>query len=122
MTGLIWFVQVVHYPMFARVGRDSWESYHRRHMSLTTIVVLPAMLIEAATGIWLCYAGANLPHLWLLGMLAGVWLSTFLIQVPIHNQLAVRFDHGLVRRLVRTNWIRTALWTGRATVLFLTMS
>ena len=22
MTGLIWFVQVVHYPLFARVGED----------------------------------------------------------------------------------------------------
>ena len=25
MVGLIWFVQIVHYPMFANVGRDSFD-------------------------------------------------------------------------------------------------
>lgn len=27
MTGLIWFVQVVHNPLFARVGGEGWVAY-----------------------------------------------------------------------------------------------
>jgi hypothetical protein len=30
MTGLIWFVQLVHYPLFAQVGRHAHLSYHPR--------------------------------------------------------------------------------------------
>lgn len=40
-----------------------------------------------------------------------IWLSTFLIQVPLHNALGVEKDTEAIRRLVQTNWIRTILWT-----------
>ena len=46
MTGLIWFVQVVHYPLLANVGADGFAAYAQRHSSLTTWVAGPAMLIE----------------------------------------------------------------------------
>ena len=31
MCGLIWFVQVVHYPLFAGVGDDGFTAYEQRH-------------------------------------------------------------------------------------------
>ena len=48
MTGLIWFVQIVHYPLFAKVGALAFKEYEHDHQRKTTWVVAPVMLIEAA--------------------------------------------------------------------------
>lgn len=114
MTGLIWFVQVVHYPLFASVGRDGFASYEESHARLTTLVVGPPMLVEAATAVlmaalrphWTTYTG--------LALLAAIWISTALLQVPAHNALGSGFDAAIHSRLVTTNWIRTVAWTARA--------
>ena len=47
MTGLIWFVQVVHYPLFERVAVQIFASYQQAHQRLTTWVVAPALLVQA---------------------------------------------------------------------------
>ena len=52
MAGIIWFVQVVHYPLFAAVpGADG--GYARENQARTARVVLPPMLVEAAAAAWL---------------------------------------------------------------------
>jgi hypothetical protein len=51
MTGLIWFVQVVHYPLMARVGRVGFADYEAAHTRRTTWVVAPPMLIEGFTAV-----------------------------------------------------------------------
>ncbi len=65
MTGLGWYVQVVHYPLFARVGAAGFAEYHARHSALTTQVVAVPMLAEVATAAWLVVAPpAGIPRLW----------------------------------------------------------
>ena len=49
MVGLIWFVQIVHYPLLAQVGRDGFRRYEMDHQRLTTWVVAPLMLTELTT-------------------------------------------------------------------------
>ena len=49
MVGLIWFVQVVHYPLFAHVGRTQFPEYERLHNQFTTWIVGPVMLLELTT-------------------------------------------------------------------------
>ena len=51
MTGLIWFVQVVHYPLMARVGGGGFAAYEAAHTNRTAWVVGPAMLAEAGTAV-----------------------------------------------------------------------
>ena len=46
MAGVIWFVQVVHYPLFRGVGEHAFRCYEERHTVLTTWVVLPPMVAE----------------------------------------------------------------------------
>lgn len=119
MTGLIWFVQIVHYPLFAQVGEDGFARYEQLHAARTTWVVAPVMLIEVASAVGLLWVAAvSRWAVWSgLGLLAIVWISTFLLQVPRHAELASGFLPGAHRRLVATNWIRTIAWTVRASLL-----
>ena len=125
MVGLIWFVQIVHYPLFARVGPDSFTAYSEAHSRLTTLVVGPAMLVELGTAVLLLlFHPPQLPGsvLWLgLALVAAIWLSTALLQVPRHEVLGLGFDALTHRGLVATNWIRTVAWSARG-LLVLWMS
>ena len=115
MTGLIWFVQVVHYPLYARVGDAGFREYEREHSLLTGRVVALPMLIELATALPLRLSGVETALS--LGLLGAIWVSTAVIQVPCHNRLVQGFDETTLRRLVQSNWIRTAAWTLRSLLL-----
>ena len=118
MCGIVWFVQVVHYPLFARSGGDE-RAFARENKRLTGRVVIPFMLAEglaAAVLVWAPPPGVPRAVAMLgLAALVAVWLSTGLVQMPLHARLA---SDGhvpvVVERLVRSNWLRTALWTLRA--------
>lgn len=114
MTGLIWFVQVVHYPLMGAVGASGFAAYHAAHSRLTTLVVGPLMLVEAVCGVWIEFERPS-PAAWSgVALLAVVWGATFLVSVPRHNLLAAGFDAAVIDSLVATNWIRTIAWTARA--------
>jgi hypothetical protein len=121
MTGLIWFVQVVHYPLFARVGNSEFPAYSRAHQTLTTLVVGPPMLVEALTAALLVVVrptGVSAALSWTgLALVAMIWLSTAALQVPSHAKLVQGFDPAIGSFLVQTNWIRTVGWTARAVVV-----
>jgi hypothetical protein len=118
MTGLIWFVQIVHYPLFARVGAREFVGYEKDHSQLTSLVVGPPMLIEAAAAVGLLFPRPGWLPSWAVwagvGLLVVIWLSTAAIQVPSHARLEAGFDTAVHRRLVRSNWIRTLAWTLRS--------
>ena len=116
MTGVIWIVQVVHYPLFAGVGAEGFGRYSTDHARLITYVVLPAMLVELATAALLALRPGALGASAYIGLaLVGlIWASTFFVQVPLHERLSTGFDGQAHRLLVSTNWLRTGLWTARA--------
>lgn len=125
MVGVIWFVQVVHYPLFAAVGREDWPAYAGAHVRRTRWVVGPPMLVEAGTAVALLVlrpAAIPTPWVWTgAGLLALIWLSTNLVQVPRHRRLGAGFDAGTAEALVATNWLRTIAWSARG-VLALAMT
>ena len=118
MTGVIWFVQLVHYPLFAAVGEGEAAAYHRAHGRRTSWVVGPPMLVELATALalaWMPPAGLGRAWAWsALALLGVVWLSTAVLQVPAHQRLDAGRDPVTERRLVAGNWIRTVAWSARA--------
>jgi hypothetical protein len=117
MCGVIWFVQIVHYPLFKRVGTSGFSEYEASHERLTSFVVMPLMLIEAATAIGLTVWLSARPLVWWgLALLLVIWVSTFAVQVPQHRLLEGGFDAVAHRRLVRTNWLRTIAWSVRGTI------
>ena len=114
LVGLIWTIQMVHYPLFAQVGPEHFVAYHRRHTRESTLVVGPLMLAELVTAALLVLEGNRDP--WLLAslpLLALIWISTGFVQIPLHNTLTTGFDAHAHRRLVTTNWWRTAAWSAR---------
>ena len=115
MTGLIWFVQIVHYPMLARYPAAMFPGIAREHCDRTGFVVGPLMLVEAASGGLCLLAGVGEPVFLLsLGLLALIWLSTAAVQVPLHRRLLREWDPRAAGRLSRTNWVRTVAWTLRS--------
>jgi hypothetical protein len=72
------------------------------------------MLAELVTAALLVLEGNRDP--WLLAslpLLALIWISTGFVQIPLHNTLTSGFDAHAHRRLVTTNWSRTAAWSAR---------
>lgn len=112
MTGLIWTIQLVHYPSFAFVG--DFAPFHRFHSQRITWIVLPVMTLELLTAAWLAYDGPPGPW-WinLVGVLL-IWAATAFLSVPAHERLGRGFDARVSARLVATNWVRTLLWSARA--------
>jgi uncharacterized membrane protein len=124
MVGLICFVQIVHYPLFANVGSEQFKTYEELHQRLTTWVVGPAMLVELATAVMLLkyLRGESKTLAWIgVGLVAVLWLSTALLSVPAHDSLTVEYSTGAYQELVSTNWIRTIAWTARG-ILVLVMT
>jgi hypothetical protein len=58
--------------------------------------------------------------LWHAGYTRAAWISTFAIAVPAHERLGlIGPDEVLIRRLIATNWIRTAAWSFAFALLLL---
>jgi hypothetical protein len=117
MVGLIWCIQIVHYPLFAQVGRESFAAYETAHSSLITPVVGLPMLIELATAGLLLFFRSPVIRLSeaIIGvvLVAVIWLSTMFLQVPQHGILSSGFDATAHQFLVSSNWIRTVAWSLR---------
>jgi len=121
LVGLIWTVQILIYPLMEHVGASGYSAYHNLHTSRITPIVAPAMIVELATAIYFVFAAdekIDYRYFWFgLALVLIIWISTFLLQVPLHEKLAASFDADAQRRLVRTNWIRTATWTMRGALI-----
>ena len=120
VVGIMWFLQVVHYPLYRKI-KEGFVEYERSHIRRAALLIGPIMLIEAITAILLIgvstegtltkLAGANLI------LLILIWLSTFLFQVNQHQKLSVRFSYAMLQGLIYSNWVRTLLWTAKGLVM-----
>ena len=112
MTGVIWVIQLVHYPSFKYIDEGQFADFAKFHAARISLIVLPLMLVEIISALYLLDQ-----HSWGIYNLSGVvliWISTFLLSVPCHNKLQKGKDNSLINRLVITNWPRTFLWSMRS--------
>ena len=124
MVGVIWFVQVVHYPLMARLPAEKAVGYAVEHQRRTGWVVGPVMLLEALTGLTLLAVhpvGLNFMIAVVAFLLVVfIFYRTGMIHVPQHHVLGRRYDLETCQALVRSNWQRTIAWTVRGgLVLFM---
>lgn len=127
MTGIIWMVQVVQYPLFLKLTPQELFNYHTVYTKRITYVVLPLMFAELiSSGLSAIYSFKFLP-LMIFGFVLATWLSTFILSVPLHQKLSNNnFNdfseekiHDLCHKLIATNWPRTVLWSLKSLLLIL---
>jgi hypothetical protein len=120
MVGFIWTIQLVQYPVMATVPAAGFVAFERAHQRRVARPLMVFGIVEVVTAGWLLVAsdGSTRPTLLVAGaILAVLWVSTGLWYAPLHGRLTAGFDADVHRRLVRTNWARTVLWTGRGVVV-----
>lgn len=119
MVGVIWVVQLVHYPFFHRIDRELFSDHMDAHRTRISYIVVPVMLLELAASIGLVVIESllRLEFAVALTLLLGIWASTALLQVPSHGKLTAGYNESEVDKLVSYNWIRTILWTLRLLLL-----
>lgn len=113
LFGLIWCIQLVHYPFFLRSDKENFIEHIGFHKHRISIIVIPLMTIELVTSGLLAFLSAEFSALNNFGFLIVIliWLVTFFLQVPLHGKLAEGYNEETVRKLINSNWIRTILWT-----------
>jgi hypothetical protein len=115
LVGMIWVIQVVHYPLFAAVGQDTFIAYETAHsVRITWVIVIPWAVQGLTTAALLLAPPSGVPR-WLIIIAAALALIpvvvTITLSVPAHSVLGQGFDAAAHARLVSTNWLRTAAWT-----------
>jgi len=120
MTGVIWFVQWVHYPLLAKIPVDRAVETAIEHQRRTGQVLAIPMAVEGLTTLGLLIsrpAGVQIIWPWIGAVLLAVALgSTVFVSVPLHTKMATNPTADVGRRLVVTNWPRTIAWSLRAVV------
>ena len=121
MVGVIWFVQVVHYPLLSVVPVESAATVAVEHQRRTGWVVMAPMAVEGVTTLMLL-AMVPVGVAWFVPWLAGIPLAvalgaTVLLSVPRHARMAASPDEQVGRELVTTNWVRTVAWSVRGVVV-----
>lgn len=111
LTGLIWTIQLVHYPSFAYLEKNTFTEFHLFHSNRITLIVGPLMLAELISAYFLY---SKLDWSLNLGSVILIWLITAFISIPLHNKLRRQQNQDVIKSLVTTNWLRTILWTARS--------
>ena len=127
MTGMIWCMQILEYPLFALVGPKEFPAYHRRHnRGLPFLVIIPSIAAFVSAVVLIFTRPARLP-LWASIAVAVLDLVIIVVTVvreaPLHAQLDREgYSPTVIRQLVQWNWIRTLLWTVNALLLLVLMA
>ena len=117
LAGMIWTIQVVHYPLFELVG-DDFTAYQAAHSARISFLLLGPWAVQGVTTAWVLLSRPAGVPLWMVlaaaGFAAATVVVTVLVSVPQHDVLTGGFDVAAHTTLVRTNWWRTLAWSGHA--------
>ena len=119
MVGVIWVIQLLHYPSFHFIQKFNYPKFQQFHMSRISFIVIPAMIIEFITGILMLQFGFSSNFLFIssLFILLVIWVITLVFFTKMHQGLISGYNKLIVDRLISINWSRTLLWSIRLLVL-----
>ena len=119
MTGVIWVIQIVHYPSFHFIEKEFYTAFQKFHMNKISIIVIPIMLAELITGMMLFLDKSSKSPFLIISfvILVLIWLITGVFFSKAHKELMTGYQELVVNQLVVMNWIRTLLWTLRLLLL-----
>lgn len=119
LTGLIWTVQLVHYPSFHHVSAENFARFQKHHVNSIDKIVIPLMVAEITTSFALSWFDGFLSlNAFGFYIVLLIWVSTGLFSVPAHSKLESGKNEEAIDSLVSTNWTRTVLWTAKSALSF----
>jgi hypothetical protein len=115
-VGVIWVLQLNHYPLYAKVGQGEFQDYMTAHNQRILLpIVLPSIIAFASSLLLLWRRPLGTPSWSVLAVIffnVVILLSTVLVQGKAHSALARNgYSESLIQRIIATNWIRTVAWT-----------
>jgi hypothetical protein len=124
VLGEIWFVQIVVYPLFGKVGEDEYVAYHKFYSSRITLPVILPGFASFLLPIALVFLRPESVPLWMALAnvacgLVGLFV-TVALEIPRHARLEKGGKQGgVIRELVLFNWPRTLSITASALLTLL---
>jgi hypothetical protein len=113
---LTWMVQLIVYPSFLYYDSKALILWHSKYTPSITKIVAPLMLAQLGLAIYGLFEELAFYSLTYAILVISMWGITFSIFIPLHEKIqSGSATSDLLKKLVRYNWIRTAVWT----VLFL---
>jgi hypothetical protein len=118
MTGLIWLIQILHYPTYQYIDPVKFLDFQRFHTATITFIVAPIMVIELFSGVFILFNEkfSFFGSLNFLGLIL-ILLATAFLSVPAHNKLSIEFNLETVQFLIQSNWVRTIFWSLRSVLI-----
>jgi hypothetical protein len=120
VLGQIWLVQIVVYPLFARVGTAEYVGYHHFYSSRIPLPIILPGFASFLLPIPLAFLGPEVPA-WMTAAnvatgIVGLFVTVFL-EIPRHGRLERGGKNdATIAELIRYNWPRTASITAQAAV------
>jgi hypothetical protein len=91
----------------------SWHRIYSLRIAIILAPLFPGQLVLSLVQLW---QYQNYYSISSVAIVLLLWLITMMLFVPLHRKISAgRFDQNTLLKLVKFNWIRTALWT----ILFL---
>ena len=118
MFGLILTTQIVSYPMFLK-AEENFSVYHMSYVNKISTIAAPLMIIELFLSLLFIILLQSYFAISIFLIMILIFLSTFFIQVPIHEKLKNNFNIYLCNKLINTNWIRVFLWLSKCIISFI---
>lgn len=110
MTGIIWFIQFVQYPLLNHISSFDFSCYFKKYISRISWIIYSVMIFEIFFALWLSFmplqSKLQIPVLITYILLALASLNTFLIQTPLNQKLQIGFDKTLLSKILFYNRIR----------------
>ena len=118
MFGLILTTQIVSYPMFLK-AEENFSVYHMSYVDKISTIAAPLMIIELFLSLLFIILLQSYFAISIFLIMILIFLSTFFIQVPIHEKLKNNYNIYLCNKLINTNWIRVFLWLSKCIISFI---
>ena len=119
VLGEIWFVQIVVYPLFGKVGEDEYVAYHKFYSSRLPLPVILPGFASFLLPIALVFLRPESVPLWmaLANVACGLigLLVTVVLEIPRHARLEKGGkQEAVIRELILYNWPRALSITSSA--------
>lgn len=112
MLVFLWLVQIIIYPSFKNISKESILSWHKGYQTRVSIIMGPIMLLQMYQITFDVFHTISSITIIRFLLLLASWLLTIAVSVPLHRKIENNKDlEYSIDRLFKTNLPRTFTWT-----------